>query len=86
MNPTIAFLGSLGTPEIVLIFLVMLLLFGAKKLPQLARGIGKSMGEFKRAREDFEKEITRGEEDTDEDKKEEKPEVKKASETESRDT
>ena len=66
MNSTLAFLGSLGTPEIILIFLVMLLLFGAKKLPQLARGIGKSMGEFKKAREEFEQEITRGEEEADE--------------------
>lgn len=41
----------------LIIFLIVLLLFGAKKLPQLARGIGKSMGEFKRARDDFEREI-----------------------------
>jgi sec-independent protein translocase protein TatA len=34
-----------------------LLLFGAKKLPELARGIGQSLGEFKKAREDFEREI-----------------------------
>ena len=47
----------------VLIFIVILLLFGAKKLPQLARGVGKSMGEFKRAREEFEHEITRAEQD-----------------------
>ena len=45
MNSVIAF-GPLGTQEMVLIFLIMLLLFGAKKLPQLARGIGKSVGEF----------------------------------------
>ena len=38
--------------------LIVMLLFGAKKLPELARGIGKSMGEFKKAREDFEREIT----------------------------
>jgi sec-independent protein translocase protein TatA len=62
MNLPIAFLGSLGTPELVLIFVVILLLFGAKKLPELARGVGKSMGEFKKAREDFEREITKGEE------------------------
>ena len=37
---------------------VTLLLFGAKKLPELARGVGKAMGEFKRARDDFEREIT----------------------------
>jgi len=60
----LAFIGSLGGQEIVVIFLIVLLLFGAKKLPELARGIGKSMGEFKKAREDFEKEITRAETDT----------------------
>jgi sec-independent protein translocase protein TatA len=54
-------MGPLGTPELILIFIVVLLLFGAKKLPELARGIGKSMGEFKKAREDFEREITRSE-------------------------
>lgn len=58
---TLAFIGSLGTTEIIMIFVVILLLFGAKKLPELARGIGKSMGEFKKAREDFEREITRAE-------------------------
>ena len=36
---------------------IVLLLFGAKKIPELARGLGKSMGEFKRARDDFEDEI-----------------------------
>ncbi len=48
-------------PEMVMIFIVILLLFGAKKLPELARGVGKSMGEFKKAKEEFEQEITRSE-------------------------
>jgi len=57
---TLAF-GGLGGQEVMLIFLLILLLFGAKKLPELARGVGKSMGEFKKAREDFEHEITNAE-------------------------
>lgn len=48
-------------PEMIIIFILILLLFGAKKLPELARGVGKSMGEFKKAKQDFEHEITRGE-------------------------
>lgn len=47
----------------VVIFLIVLLLFGAKKLPQLARGVGKSMGEFKKAKDEFEHEITRAEDE-----------------------
>ncbi len=64
MHTVIAFIGTLGAQEIMLIFLVVLLLFGAKKLPELARGIGKSMGEFKKAREEFEHEITTAEVET----------------------
>ena len=54
---------TLGGPEIAIIFVLVLLLFGAKKIPQLARGLGKSMGEFKRAREEFENEIKGAEKD-----------------------
>jgi sec-independent protein translocase protein TatA len=63
MNTPLAFIGGLGGQEMIIIFLIVLLLFGAKKLPELARGVGKSMGEFKKAREDFEKEITRSEDE-----------------------
>lgn len=55
--PNTLALFNLGGQEMIIVFLIVLLLFGAKKLPELARGIGKSMGEFKRAREDFEREI-----------------------------
>jgi sec-independent protein translocase protein TatA len=65
MNTIIAVLGPIGGPEMFLIFMVLLLLFGAKKLPQLARGIGKSVGEFRKAREEFEDEIRKGGEDLD---------------------
>ena len=65
MNQSLAFLGTLGGPEIALIFLIMLLLFGAKKLPELARGMGKGMGEFKKARQEFEDEIRNAQNDID---------------------
>lgn len=50
-------MGPLGYPEMAIIFLIILLLFGAKKIPQLARGLGKSLGEFKSAKDEFENEI-----------------------------
>jgi sec-independent protein translocase protein TatA len=49
--------GNLGAGEIILIVLVVLLLFGAKKIPELARGIGKGMSEFKKGLKDVETEI-----------------------------
>ena len=56
MNTLLGF-GSFGGQEMIIIFVIVLLLFGAKKLPELARGVGKSMGEFKKARKDFENDI-----------------------------
>ncbi len=50
---------SLGGPEVILIFAVVLLLFGAKKIPDLARGLGKGLGEFKKAKDEFDQEIKR---------------------------
>ena len=61
MNTPLSFVSLPQGGEMIMIFIIILLLFGAKKLPQLARGVGKSMGEFKRAREEFEDEITRAE-------------------------
>lgn len=49
--------GNLGAGEIILIVLVVLLLFGAKKIPELARGIGKGMTEFKKGLKDVETDI-----------------------------
>lgn len=57
MTNILAFMGPIGGPEMMVIFIIVLLLFGAKKIPELARGLGKSMGEFKRARDEFEEEI-----------------------------
>ncbi len=61
MNTTILAFGAPGMQEMIVIFLIVLLLFGAKKIPELARGVGKGMGEFKKAKTDFEKEIKEGE-------------------------
>ncbi len=49
--------GNLGAGEIILILLVILILFGAKKIPELARGIGKGMSEFKKGLRDVQDEI-----------------------------
>ena len=43
------FMGGLGFNELVLIFIVVFFLFGAKKIPELAKGLGKGMNEFKKA-------------------------------------
>lgn len=50
----IQYAGWLGGPEIIVILVVVLLLFGGKKIPELARGIGKGIREFKNATEDTE--------------------------------
>jgi sec-independent protein translocase protein TatA len=58
MNNTIAYFGGMpGGPEILVILFIILLLFGAKKLPELSRSLGKSLGEFKKGKEDLEREI-----------------------------
>ncbi len=49
--------GNLGAGEIILILLVILILFGAKKIPDLAQGLGKGMKEFKKAIRDVEDDI-----------------------------
>jgi sec-independent protein translocase protein TatA len=64
--------GNLGAGEIVLIVLVILLLFGAKKIPELARGIGKGMSEFKKGIKDVENEIKSTDTDTETKKVDEK--------------
>lgn len=42
-------MGSLGAPEIILILVIILVLFGGKKIPELMKGLGKGMKEFKDA-------------------------------------
>lgn len=56
----ILFLGNLGVVEIVLIALIVLLLFGGRKIPELMKGIGKGVRSFKEGMNDIEKEIEKG--------------------------
>lgn len=53
----ILFLGNLGTGEILIIALIVLLLFGGKKIPELMKGLGKGVRSFKDGMSDVEKEI-----------------------------
>ena len=52
-------LAFLGWPEIIGILLVLLLLFGAKKLPELAKGLGKGINEFRKASREVQDELQR---------------------------
>lgn len=52
-----ALIGGLGGTEIMLILLVILLLFGAKRIPELAKGLGKGIREFKDATKDVKDEF-----------------------------
>ena len=49
--------GPLGMPELVLIFAVALLLFGPRKMPQIGKSIGRALGEFRRASNEFKRTI-----------------------------
>ncbi len=64
-------MGMPGMWEWIIIFLVVLLVFGARRLPEIAQGLGKGIKEFKRAVKDTQEEIKTGVED------DEKPAAKK---------
>ncbi len=60
MKVELAFLGGLGGWEILLILMVLLIFFGAKKIPELAKGLGKGIKEFKKATNEIKEEIEDG--------------------------
>ena len=62
---------NLGAPEIILIVLAVLILFGGKKIPELMRGLGKGVKEYKNAVNSVEDEV-KSATDTDEEKKDDK--------------
>ena len=49
---------GIGTTELIIIMFIILLIFGAKKLPELAQGLGKGIREFKRASNDIQEELS----------------------------
>ncbi len=67
-------MGTFGAPEILIILLVVLLFFGAKKIPELARGIGQGINEFRKASDQIKKEIEEGEQEGFESKSQNEPE------------
>jgi sec-independent protein translocase protein TatA len=65
-NP-IAFISGMGTSEIIVIFLVILILFGPRKLPSIAKMIGKTLDQLRNASQDFKDEIMKIEDDVKDD-------------------
>ena len=53
--------GNLGTPEILIIALIILILFGAKRIPEFMQGLGKGVREFKKAARDIQDEMEKPE-------------------------
>src|SRR6201998_1229246 len=61
----LAFFGNLGAPDLIILLLIILVLFGAKKLPELARGMGQAIKEFQKAKDEFTDELHKaGQSDT----------------------
>ena len=69
---SLLFLQNIGTGEIIIVALVVLLLFGGKKIPELMRGLGKGVNSFKEGMNDVRKELDDISTDIETDSKEEK--------------
>lgn len=63
------FLGNFGTTEIIIIALIILLLFGGRKIPEMMRGIGKGIRSFKEGMKDINEEIKKDSDPSADDKK-----------------
>jgi len=59
VNHSLAFIEGIGGPELLMIMFIVLLLFGANRLPDLARGLGRAVREFKKATSGVEQEVRR---------------------------
>ncbi|MFB6252247.1 MAG: twin-arginine translocase TatA/TatE family subunit [Halobellus sp.] len=68
MTPSVIplFPGLPGGPEVLVVLLILVLLFGANKIPKLARSTGQAMGEFRRGREEIEEELSQMDDDEEE--------------------
>ena len=64
MNALAIFLGMIGVPQIILIVVIVLLLFGGKKIPELMKGLGSGIKEFKNAAKDDQPADSKKEEET----------------------
>ncbi|MFC6872179.1 Sec-independent protein translocase subunit TatA/TatB [Halobellus marinus] len=77
------FPGLPGGPEVLVVLLILVLLFGANKIPKLARSTGQAMGEFKRGREEIEEELSELEDDEEAEETETEAETETTTSTES---
>jgi len=57
--PSFLALGIPSGPDLIILLVIVLVLFGAKRLPELARGLGQSVNEFKKAKDEFDKEVSK---------------------------
>ena len=64
---------NIGSGELIIILLVILVLFGAKKIPDLAQGLGKGIREFKKAIKDVQEDVSDSKENKTEDDKKQPP-------------
>ena len=63
------FIGPLGGPEIIIIFIIVLIIFGPSKLPQMGQALGKAIKEFKKAGKELKSEVTDLDDEKDDQKK-----------------